>query len=49
MVTEVEIESFAAWEGSFREGMAQPWMGEWFSRMTSLVDSGTREFYNLIE
>jgi len=49
VVTEVEVESFAAWEGSFREGMAQPWMGEWFSRMTSLVDSGTREFYNLVE
>src|SRR5688572_22899103 len=48
VVTEVEVESFAAWEGSFRESMGQPWMGEWFGRMQPLVESGSREFYNLV-
>jgi hypothetical protein len=24
-------------------------MGEWFSRMMPLVESGSREFYNLVE
>lgn len=49
VVTEVEVESFAVWEQTFREAMAQPWMGEWFSRMMPLVESGSREFYNLVE
>jgi hypothetical protein len=49
VVTELEVESFAAWEGSFRETMAQPWMGEWFGRMLPLVESGSREFFNIVE
>jgi hypothetical protein len=48
VVTEVEVESFAAWEGRFSASMAQPWMGEWFSRMQPLVESGSREFYHLV-
>lgn len=34
VVTETEVESFAAWEKGFSEAMNQPWIGEWFSRMT---------------
>jgi hypothetical protein len=49
VVTEVEVESFSAWEGTFRGQMSQPWVGDWFSRMQPLVDSGSREFYNVIE
>jgi hypothetical protein len=49
VVTEVEVESFAAWEGSFRASMDRPWMGEWFGRMMPIVDSGSREFYNVVE
>jgi hypothetical protein len=49
VVTEVEVESLAAWEGGFREAMNQPWMEEWFGRMMPLVESGRREFYNLVE
>jgi hypothetical protein len=49
VVTEVEVESFAAWEGSFSASMARPWMGDWFGRMMPLVESGSREFYNLVE
>lgn len=48
VVTEVEVESFAAWEQAFRQGMDQPWMGEWFSRMMPLVESGSREFYTVV-
>ena len=49
VVTEVEVESLAAWEGGFREAMNQPWMEEWFGRMMPLVESGRREFYNVVE
>ncbi len=49
VVSEVEVESLAAWEGGFRESMDRPWMGEWFGRMMPLVESGSREFYNIVE
>jgi hypothetical protein len=49
VVTETEVENFAAWESGFREAMEQPWMEEWFSRMTPLVESGSREFYTIVE
>ena len=49
VVTEVEVEGFAAWEGSFHESMARPWMGEWFGRTVPLVESGRREFYDVVE
>lgn len=48
VVTEVEFENLAAWEGRFSEAMARPWAGEWFGRMVPLVESGSREFYNLV-
>lgn len=49
VVTEVEVESLAAWEESFSEGMARPWMNEWFGKMVPLVESGSREFYRIVE
>jgi len=49
VVTESEVENFAAWEEGFSEAMERPWMDEWFSRMTPLVESGSREFYNIVE
>ena len=49
VVTEFEVESFAAWEQEFKRMMAQPEMGEWFGRMVELVESGRREFYTIIE
>ena len=49
VVTETEVENFAAWESGFREAMERPWMEEWFSRMMPLVESGRREFYNIVE
>ena len=47
-MTEGEVESFAAWEEGFQAAMAEPWVGEWFGRMVSLVDSGSREFYSIV-
>ena len=49
VVTEHEIESLAAWEGGFRDTMDRPWMEDWFARMVPLVESGSREFYNVVE
>ena len=53
VVTEYEIESFADWEQEFRQMMAemmsQPEMQDWFSRMMELVESGRRDFYNIVE
>jgi hypothetical protein len=49
VITEYEVESLAAWETLFKESMGQSWLGEWFGRMTPLVESGSREFYNVVE
>lgn len=49
VVSEIEIESLAAWEKSFSETMDRPWMGDWFNRMMPLVDSGSREFYTVVD
>ena len=49
VVTESDVDNFAAWEALFSEAMAQPWMEEWFGRMMPLVDSGRREFYHVVE
>ena len=49
VVTEFEVESFAAWEQWFQQSMTRPEMGEWFGRMMPLVESGSREFYNIVE
>jgi hypothetical protein len=49
VVSEVEVESLAAWEGLFAEAMAQTWMEDWFGRMMPLVETGSREFYRIEE
>ena len=49
VVTVIEVESLAEWETTFSASMAQPWMEEWFGRMVPLVDSGSREFYTVVE
>jgi hypothetical protein len=48
IVTETEAESLAEWERRLSEGFAHPEFGEWFARMTQLVESGRREFYNVV-
>ena len=47
VVTEIEVESLADWEKRGQEVFALPEFGGWFSRMTELVESGRREFYNI--
>ncbi|MEW5959645.1 MAG: hypothetical protein AB1801_18120 [Chloroflexota bacterium] len=47
VVTETEVESLADWEQRAAEVFARPEFGDWFSRMTALVESGRREFYHL--
>ncbi len=47
VVTETEVESLAAWEQQIKEAFSDPRFGEWFGRMTPLVETGHREFYNL--
>ena len=47
VVTETEVESLADWEKRAGEVFALPEFGDWFSRMTTLVESGRREFYNI--
>jgi hypothetical protein len=47
VVVETELESLAAWEQTQAEYLAMPEFGDWFERMTHLVESGRREFYNI--
>ena len=53
VVTEFEVESFADWEQTFSQIMGEilgrPEMQDWFSRMMELVESGRRDFYNIVE
>lgn len=47
VVTETEVESLAAWEQRSADIFSLPEFGDWFARMTLLVESGRREFYNI--
>jgi hypothetical protein len=47
VVTETEVASLAEWERLIAEVFSLPQFGEWFARMTPLVDSGRREFYTI--
>ena len=47
VVVETEAESLADWERRMAETFAAPGFGDWFGRMTPLVESGQREFYNI--
>lgn len=47
VVTEEEVESFAAWEENRGKIFSHPEFGDWFARMEPLVESGSREFYNI--
>jgi hypothetical protein len=49
VVGESEWDSFDAWEASAEVLFGDSRFADWFERMTALVDSGHREFYNLVE
>jgi hypothetical protein len=48
VVTETEVESLAAWEQRSAAIFAHPEFGRWFERMVPLVESGRREFYQIV-
>jgi hypothetical protein len=47
VVTETAVASLAEWERLIAEVFSLPQFGEWFARMTPLVDSGRRDFYTI--
>ena len=47
VVTETEFESLAAFEQESGAIFSMPEFGDWFGRMTQMVESGRREFYNI--
>ena len=49
VVTEAEYESFSEWESDAERVFSDSRFGAWFDRMVPLVESGSREFYNLVE
>lgn len=49
VVTEAEYESLSAWEADLQNTFSDNRFADWFERMMQLVESGSREFYNLVE
>ncbi len=49
VITETDYESLGAWEADIQKYFGDDRFGSWFERMMSLVESGSREFYNLVE
>jgi hypothetical protein len=49
VVSEAEYDSFGEWEANAQEIFSDARFAAWFERMTPLVESGRREFYNLVE
>ena len=47
IVTETEFESLTAWEQTSSQYYALPEFADWFERMTPLIDSGRRDFFNV--
>lgn len=47
VVTETAVADFAGWQNASEKEMAAPLFGDWFRRMTEVVESGRREFYTL--
>ena len=48
VVTEAEVASLAEWEREIQGIWTNPAFGDWFARMVPLVESGRREFYNIV-
>jgi hypothetical protein len=47
VVIETTVDSLAEWERRIADIFSQPEFGVWFARTTPLVESGSREFYNI--
>jgi hypothetical protein len=48
-VNEAEYDSFNDWEADAQKYFGDPRFAAWFERMTTLVESGRREFFTLVE
>ncbi len=46
---EMEYDSLGAWEESMATAFGDPEFGPWFERMTAVVESGSRDFLNIVE
>lgn len=49
VVTEADYESFSAWQADAQKYFGDDRFAAWFERMLPLVESGSREFYTLVE
>ena len=49
VITESDYENFSAWETDIQKYFGDDRFAAWFERMMPLVESGSREFYNLVE
>jgi hypothetical protein len=49
VIGEVKYDSLSAWEADSREIFSDARFAAWFERTVPLVESGRREFYNLVE
>lgn len=47
VIVETEVESLSDWENNISRIFSMPEFGQWFARMTQMVESGQREFYHL--
>jgi hypothetical protein len=48
VITEDEVESLAEWEAQVSSVFSNPEFGAWFERMEALVESGSRQFLNIV-
>lgn len=48
VISEAEYDNFNAWETSSQKIFGDARFAAWFERMVPLVESGRREFYNLV-
>lgn len=49
VITEYTVESLADWEQAFGALMSAPATQAWFQRMTEVTESGSRDFYNIVD
>jgi hypothetical protein len=49
VVTEYEVESLAEWERLLPTTFSDPAFPEWFAKQVTLVETGRREFFHIIE
>lgn len=47
VVIETTVESLADWEQRMTKDFSNPKLENWFARMTPLIESGRRDFYNI--